>query len=56
MDTDWASLTPVATGQWHGPVTVTMLLAAVTTRYVRVVQMGSDPTWWWSIDEFNLYD
>jgi hypothetical protein len=53
--TDWSSLTPVATGTGGGAVTTITLRAAVTARYVRVVQTGSDPKWWWSIGEFNLY-
>jgi hypothetical protein len=53
--TDWASLSPVATGQGGGAVTTITLPAAATARYVRVVQTGSDPTWWWSIHEFNLF-
>ncbi|HKI34800.1 MAG TPA: discoidin domain-containing protein [Gemmataceae bacterium] len=53
--TDWATLKPVATGKGSGAVTTITLPAAVTGRYVRVVQTGSDPMWWWSIDEFNLY-
>jgi hypothetical protein len=53
--TDWAALKPVATGKGGGAVTTITLPAAVTGRYVRVVQTGSDPKWGWSIDEFNLY-
>jgi hypothetical protein len=53
--TDWATLSPVATGAGSGAVTTITLPAAVTARYVRIVQTGSDPNWWWSIDEFNLY-
>jgi hypothetical protein len=53
--TDWSSLSPVATGAGGGPVTTITLSAAVTARYVRIVQTGSDPNWWWSIDEFNLF-
>jgi hypothetical protein len=55
IGTNRAILQPVATGKGSGAVTTITLLAAVTGRYVRVVQTGSDPTWWWSIDEFNLY-
>jgi hypothetical protein len=36
-------------------VTTITLPAAVTASYVRVVLTGGNPSWWWSIDEFNLY-
>jgi hypothetical protein len=52
--TDWSSLSAVATGSGGGAVTTITLRAAVTKRYVRVVQTGSAPNWW-SIDEFNLF-
>jgi hypothetical protein len=52
---DWASLSPVATGSGSGAVTTITLSAAVTKRYVRIVQTGSAAGSWWSIDEFNLY-
>jgi len=29
--------------------------APVTKRYLRVVQKGSDPTWWWGINELRVY-
>jgi hypothetical protein len=45
----------MATGAGSGPATTITLSAAVTKRYVRIVQTGSDPNWWWSIHEFNLY-
>ena len=48
-------VSPVATGTGAGAVTTITLPTALTRRYVRVVQTGSDPTWWWSIHEFNLY-
>jgi hypothetical protein len=53
--TDWSSLSPVAMGSGSGAVTTITLSAAVTRRYVRIVQTGSAASWWWSIDEFNLY-
>lgn len=49
---NWGS--PVATGAGSGPVTTITLSAAVTKRYVRIVQTGSDPYWWWSIHELDL--
>jgi len=53
--TDWSSLSSVATGAGTGPVTTITLGAAVTKRYVRIVQTGSDPVRWWSIHELNLF-
>ena len=29
--------------------------APVTKRYLRIVQRGSDPTWWWSVNELRIY-
>jgi hypothetical protein len=52
---DWSTPSPVATGSGSGPVTMNTLSAAVTKWSVRIVQPGSDPNWWWSIHEFNLY-
>jgi hypothetical protein len=53
--TNWSSLQPVATGAGSGLETTITLSAPVTGRYVRIVQTRSDPYWWWSIDELNLY-
>jgi hypothetical protein len=53
--TDWAQQSAVATGSGAGAVTTITLPAAVTASYVRVVLTGGNPSWWWSIDEFNLY-
>jgi hypothetical protein len=48
----WGS--PIASGSGSSPV-ITVSGLSATGRYIRVVQTGSDPTWWWSIHEFNVY-
>jgi len=47
----WGSA--VATGAGTGPV-VTASFAAKTARYVKIVQTGTDSSWW-SIRELNAY-
>jgi len=49
--TNWGSA--IATGAGSGPV-VTATFAAKSGRYLRVVQTGSNSSWW-SIREFNVY-
>jgi hypothetical protein len=45
---------PIASGSGSGAVT-TISVSQTTARYIKVVQTGSDPTYWWSIHELNIY-
>jgi len=46
--------TTVASGTGTGP-TETIVFPTQTAQYVKVVLTTADSTYWWSIDEFNLY-
>ena len=43
----------IATGSGNSGIT-TITFSSQNVRYVRIVQAGSDGSWW-SIDEFNAY-
>jgi type 1 glutamine amidotransferase len=45
---------PVANGAGNSPLTEVTFIAQ-TARYIRIVQTGSDPGYWWTIHEVNLY-
>ena len=44
---------PVANGAGQSPTTDVTFIAQ-TARYIRIVQTGSDPGYWWSIHEVNV--
>jgi hypothetical protein len=48
----WSGL--VAKGEGKGPVT-DVTFSAQTARYIRIVQTGSNPAYWWSIHEVNVF-
>jgi O-glycosyl hydrolase len=49
--TNWGS--PLVSGAGSSPA-VSVTLANQTARYIRVIQTGSSPQWWWSLHEFNV--
>lgn len=51
--TDWATQQPVATGAGT-QAKVTANFAAQNARYIRIVQTGSDPFYWWSVAELSV--
>ena len=48
------SWTTVATGTGTGP-TETVVFPTQTAQHIEVVLTSADGSYWWSIDEFNLY-
>ena len=45
----------VATGAGDGPVVDVTLANALASRFLRIVQTGTDETYWWSIHELLLF-
>jgi type 1 glutamine amidotransferase len=45
---------PVASGTGKSPITE-VIFPVRTARYIRILQTGSDPGYWWSIHEMNVY-
>jgi type 1 glutamine amidotransferase len=45
---------PVAKGAGMSPIT-DVTFTAQTARFIRITQVGSDPGYWWSIHEVNVY-
>jgi F5/8 type C domain len=45
---------PIATGKGNGPIT-TISFPTVEAKWIWIDQTGSDPYYWWSIHELNLY-
>jgi len=54
VSNDGSTWTTVASGTGTGP-TETVVFPTQTAQYVMVVLTAVDSTYWWSIDEFNLY-
>lgn len=52
--TNWGSAIATGAGSASNPLTV-ITFSPQSARYIKIVQTGSDPIWWWSIYEFNVY-
>ncbi|MBV9389203.1 MAG: discoidin domain-containing protein [Chroococcidiopsidaceae cyanobacterium CP_BM_ER_R8_30] len=50
--TNWGN--PIANGSGSSAVT-TITFPTQSARYIKINQTGSDPYWWWSIHEINVY-
>lgn len=48
---NWGSA--IAAGSGSAPL-ISISFPSVSARYLKVVQTGSDPKWWWSIAELNV--
>ncbi len=54
-DNNWEHEVSVTSGSGIRQVTKIALTQVVTARYIRILQTGNDPNYWWSIQDFNLY-